>query len=154
LVAGVDPYIEREADPLTPEPGQPFGHLFGTLDSGTSNDYSFHTVAEEVVNDRGRTNSTAHLKLHRLLRSQRDNHRAIGQNAVLGAIQVHNMQPGGAEFAVAQQQLVRLVLIAGLGAKIALKEPHTASVAQVDRRNQQHQFSLRKFASKRAPVAA
>src|SRR5277367_3924684 len=80
--------------------------------------------------------AAAHLQLHGLLRRQRDDGRAVRKNTVLRAVEVHDVQPRGAEVAISQQQLVRLVVVTRLGAEVTLKKAYTAPVTQVDRGNQ------------------
>src|SRR6185436_2436516 len=74
------------------------------------------------------------------------------EHAVLRAVEIDDVQPRRAERTIASEQLQRLHLITRLRVEVALEQAHTAAVTQIDCRNEQHQFNLRKLASTFAPV--
>ena len=61
---------------------------------------------------------------------------AIGERAVLRAVEIDDVQPARAERAIARQQLVRLVVVARLRVEVALEQAHAAAVAQIDGGNE------------------
>src|SRR6185369_2335985 len=86
------------------------------------------------------------------LRRELDDDAPVGEHAVLRAVEIDDVQPGGSELAVSVQQVERLVFVAGFRVEIALEQAHAAPVPEVDGRDEQHQFNLRKFASMREPI--
>src|SRR6185295_1990849 len=120
------------------EPGL---HLGGLLDGRAADDHAVDAIAQQVVDHGLGTNAAAHLDVQRLLRSEADDHAAIRQAAVLGAIEIHDVQPARAERAVTLQQLVWFEVVAGLGVEVALEQAHAAAVSQIDGRNEDHFLS-------------
>ncbi len=140
LSPGIDAHVEREADAVRAKPRDPIRHFVRTLHCRTADHDSLDPVAQQIVDDSSRADTAAYLQAHRALRGQGQDDRAIGEQTVLRAVEVDDMQPGSAQTTVSQQQLVRLVLIAGLRTEVALKQAHAASVPQIDRGHQQHAF--------------
>jgi hypothetical protein len=89
--------------------------------------------------------------MHHPLRRECSDQRAIAQRTIARAIQVDDVQPAGAECAIACQQAEWIGRVARFGVEIALIEPHAGAAAQVDGRDQKH-GSDRKFRNTRAPA--
>ena len=90
-----------------------------------------------------RAHAAAHLDVERALRREPHDDAAIGELAVLGAVEIDDVQPARAERAIAQQQLVRLEVVARFGVEVALEQAHAAAVAQIDGGNEDHAESFR-----------
>src|SRR6185503_6265879 len=97
------------------------------------------------------THAATHLDAQRALRGEPHDRRSIGEHAILRAVEVDDVQPGGAEPAVTLMQIERIVFVARLRVEVALEQANTAAIAQVNCRNQKHQLNLRKLASTREP---
>ena len=97
-------------------------------------------VAQQVVDDRRRAHAAAHLDVQRLLRGEPDDDAAIGELAVLRAVEIDDVQPARAERAIALQQFVRLEVVARLRVEVALEQAHAAAAAQIDGGNEDHAF--------------
>ena len=93
--------------------------------------------------------------LQRPLRGEPHDDAAVGEPAVLGAVEIDDVQPARAERAITLQQFVRLEVVARFGVEVALEQAHAAAVAQIDGGNEDHDAfrpAFRKLARMRAPT--
>jgi hypothetical protein len=148
----VQPHIECEPDAFRAEMSQPLTYLIGGLDGGAANDHPIDTVGQQIIDRGALSNPAAHLQQHRRLRCQGHHGAAIGNLSAARAVQIDDVQPARPHVPVAQHQLVWRKVIARFAIKIALQQAHTAPAANIDRWNEFHGQSLRKFASRRAPT--
>ena len=68
------------------------------------------------------------------------------------AVEIHDVDERRAERGVLLEDRHRVRRVDGLGVETALEKPYAATVAQVDCRNELHQATSRKLASRRAPT--
>src|SRR6478736_6382180 len=130
--------VERQADFLGAvalEPALDFGR---SLHRGTADDDAIDAIAQQVVDDRLRTHAAAHLDVERTLRSQPHDDAAVGELAILGAVEVDDVQPVRAQRAITQQQFVRLEVVARFSVEIALEQANTTACTQIDGGNEYH----------------
>ena len=78
--------------------------------------------------------------LQRTLRGEPHDDAAVGEPAVLRAVEIDDVQPVRAERAITQQQLVRLEVVTRFRVEVALEQAHAAAVAQIDGGNEDHVF--------------
>ena len=150
---GVVADVEGQADLLGAVFLEPGLHLGGLFHRGAADDDAVDAIAQQVVDHRRRAHAATHLDVQGALRGEADDDAAIGEPAVLGAVEIHDVQPARAQRAIALQQLVRLEVVARLGVEIALEQAHAAAAAQIDGGDEDHGFGLfRKFARMRAPT--
>ena len=76
--------------------------------------------------------------LQRALRGEPDDDAAVGEPAILRAVEIDDVQPVRAERAITQQQLVRLEVVTRLRVEVALEQPHATAAAQIDGGNEDH----------------
>lgn len=124
----VEPHIECETDPLRTVSSQPVRHLSRAFYGGTANDNARDALRKQVVDGVRGAYASAYLKADSALRSERHNDAAIGKRPILGAIEIHDMQPGRAQPPIPAQQLARLTLISRLSPKVSLQQSLGAAV--------------------------
>ena len=142
-----------EADALGAELHDPLRDRRRLLHRRAADDDTVDAVAQQVVDHGQRTHAASDLQVDRVLARETQQQRTVRELPVARAVEIDDVQPGRAQRTVATEQLVRLEVVAGLGSEVAAQQAHAMAAAQVDRGDQQHQWSLRKLASKRAPAA-
>jgi hypothetical protein len=83
--------------------------------------------------------------------------RPIPETAVLGAVEIDDVQPIGAQAAIFPKQRVRVRAVARLRGEVSVQQTHAVSSLEIDGGNetQEHrQWIARKFPSRRPPTAA
>src|SRR5262245_25196306 len=107
---------------------------------------------DEMVGDRLPVTDTATGLDARARLRQLPDQLALGRSALLGAIQIHHMQPTGAGGGKAARHCHRIVPIDGLAVELTLVQADTAALPEVDGRIDDH-ATARKFSSTRLPTA-
>jgi hypothetical protein len=125
----VEPNIECKTDSVRAITDEPVDDLVGPLDRCAADDNAADSLSQQII-DRGYGSyATPNLQPHGSLRGEGDNDGAIREHTFLGAIEIDNVQPGRTQPAIADQQLVRLVLVPGFSREVALKQAYAATVA-------------------------
>jgi hypothetical protein len=148
----VEADVECDHDRLGPELAQPAGHLVRLRDGSAADHCACHSCIEQASYGVARTDTAADLQGGPARPGEVRDRAGVALRAIAGPVQVDDVNEARAQRDVLVQHGRRLGGIDGLRVEASLEEPDAASVAEIDRRNELHQPSSRKLASRRAPT--
>ncbi len=103
----------------------------GRLERSRAEDHALHAAIECGLHRLGAAQSAAGLHGH-AERGDALEVRGVRLRAVLGAVEVDHVQPGGAAVHPALRGVEWIGVVGGLGGEVALEESHGAAAANVD----------------------
>jgi hypothetical protein len=131
IVMRPNTHVERERHALGAELLEPRADELGRRD-GEAADYDPVGDLERLLQALAVADAAAELHAQARARADARDEREVDRGAPFGAIEVDDMEPAGTEIPVSSTELDRVDGVARLARKIALNEPHAASVAKID----------------------
>src|ERR1700679_1262025 len=140
--AGIQTHVERQGNMFRPEVIEPVSDLLYVSDGRAADHRARDPQVQHPGDGGGIAQAAAHLQIDASPAGQLRDDALVAETAVLGAVEIDDVQPIGAVAAVLFEQGPRVSLVARLGGEVAVQQPHTVSGLQIDGGDEAHARSL------------